>query len=248
MGRIKTTVFVAAGLLMIVFMLQNFFAGELSPTGFCIMVLGTGLILLPLFGRALKKLSKRCYHIMSVFGYCIIAVILAIMIALTSIMIPAAHDNLSGIAEDTPVIVPGCLLHGDEPGEMLQSRLDTAQKYLESHPNAICVVCGGAIGSYTQAEIMKKYLMQHGISESRILMDDKSNTTYENMENAKVLLSGKKEVVIATDVYHEYRSKYYAKRLNLQPYALASKTPLRHYLDSWPREYLAIIKAWITGE
>jgi uncharacterized SAM-binding protein YcdF (DUF218 family) len=248
LGRIKTIIFVVIGITLIAFLIPNYMAGEFSQFDFGITLIGVGIILLPLVGYAIKELSKRWYHILSVLGYCVLVVCLAIMIALTSIMVSASHDNLSGIAANTAVIVPGCLLHEDKPGEMLQNRLITAENYLKSHPKAVCVVCGGYIGKYTQADVMKKYLMQNGISSSRILEDNKSDTTYENMNNAKALLSGKKEVVIATDVYHQYRSKYYARRLGLIPYALPSKTPARHYVDSWPREYLAIIKAWITGK
>lgn len=248
MGRIKTTVFVAVGIIIIVLMVPNYLADEFSPFDFGIVLAGAVIALLPLAAFTAKELSKRWYRFLSFIGYCVIIAGLAVMIALTAIMVPAAHDNLGAVPSNAAVIVPGCFLHGDKPGEMLQNRLIAAENYLKSHPETVCVVCGGYIGNYTQADVMKKYLVQNGISASRILVDDKSNTTYENMENAKALLSEKKEVVIATDVYHQYRAKYYAKRLGFTPYALPSKTPARHYADSWPREYLAIIKAWITGE
>lgn len=245
---ITTAIFAAVGALVVLFSLLNYMAGELSPFGFAIMLTGVGIALIPLAGHVIKMLSKKWYKILSIFLYCAVAVCLTVMIALTSIMVPAAHDDLSGVSADTPLIVPGCFLHGDKPGKMLQNRLDAAESYLKSHPDAVCVVCGGYIGEYTQAEVMKNSLVQSGVLPSRILVDDKSNTTYENMENAKKLLSDTKDVVIATDVYHQYRSKYYAKKFGFTPYALASKTPARHYVDSWPREYLAVIKAWITGK
>lgn len=243
MGRIKSTVFSLVGLIIIVCMISNYFVGELSPFGCIIILLGVGFLLLPFVARVVKKLSKRCYHIFSIILYCVLAVI----ISLTAIMVSAAHDNLKNVSVNAAVVVPGCFIHGDKPGDMLQHRLDTAEKYLKAHPKTICVVCGGYIGNYTQAEVMKKYLVQKGISASRIRSDDKSDTTYENLKNAKALLPGKKDIIISTDVYHQYRAKYYAKRLGFTPYALPSKTPLRHYVDSWPREYLAIIKAWLTG-
>jgi vancomycin permeability regulator SanA len=248
LGRIKTAAFASVGILLAALMIPNYLASEFSPFDFGIVLLGTGIALLPLAAFIIKELSKRWYRALSLLGYCVLVAFLAVMIALTAIMVPAAHDNLNAIPSNSAVIVPGCFLHGDKPGEMLQNRLITAENYLKSHPKAVCVVCGGYIGKYTQAEVMKKYLVQDGISAARILVDDKSDTTYENMKNAKALLSGKKEVVIATDVYHQYRAKYYAKRIGLTPYALPSKTPARHYADSWPREYLAIIKAWITGK
>lgn len=248
LGRIKAAVFAAAGIILIALMIPNYLTGEFSPFDFGIVLAGVAIALLPLAAFAVKKLSKRWYGVLSFLGYGVIVACLAVMIALTAIMVPAAHDDLSAVPSNAAVIVPGCFLHGDKPGEMLQNRLNTAENYLKSHPESVCVVCGGYIGKFTQAEVMRKYLIKNGIPVSRILADDKSDTTFENMENAKALLNGKREVVIATDVYHQYRAKYYAKRLGLIPYALPSKTPARHYADSWPREYLAIIKAWVTGK
>jgi len=155
-------------------------------------------------------------------------------------------DKPECIPEDSAVIVPGCLLVNGKPGRMLQNRLDTAAAYLYEHSSALCIVTGGFLDGYTEAGAMKNYLIEHGIAENHILVDDNSATTYENFKNAKKLLSGQKSVVITTDKFHQYRAKFYAKNLGLEPYALPSKTPARNLLHSWLREYLAVLKAWIT--
>jgi uncharacterized SAM-binding protein YcdF (DUF218 family) len=248
MGRIGTIACITAGLVIIVFMVINCFAGELSPFGCGVLFIGFGLLFLPLVAYIFKVSAFKYYGVLAHAALFILVACVAVMIALSAVMIGAARDNPKNIPKNAAVVVPGCLLHGDKPGEMLQSRLDTALGYLKAHPQAVCVVCGGYIGRYTQGAVMQKYLVQKGVAPSRILVDDKSDTTYENLKNAKTLLPGKKEIAIATDVYHQYRSKLYAKKLGFVPYALPSVTPLRHYFDSWPREYLAIIKAWITGK
>lgn len=245
MGKIKTLIFVAAGILLIAVMMPNALNMELSPAGACIIVVGIITVLLPF---AAKKLNRRFYHRMSVFGYVILIFIVAAVSILMSIMIPAAHDDIKSVPRDAAVVVPGCLIHGDKPGSTLKNRLDTALLYLKSHKNTTCVVTGGAIGKHTQASVMKNYLVEHGIDASHILVDDKSNTTYENMKNAKELLGGNKNIVITTDVYHEYRAKYYAKILGLRPFAVPSKTPPQHYIDSWMREFFAVVKAWIIKQ
>jgi vancomycin permeability regulator SanA len=245
LGRIKTIVFVTLGLLLVILMIPNILHKETSPVGICIILIGICVALIPAAGIIIKKYSRRCYSILAIAGYGVLILGFTIMAVLTSIMVSAAHDNPLNIPKDSAVIVPGCLLQGDRPGEMLQNRLNAAESYLSAHPNSVCVVTGGYIGKYTQAQAMKEYLVAKGIDVSRILVDDKSDTTYENISDAKALLGGKRDVVITTDVFHEYRSKYYAKRLGLNAYALPSITPARHYIDAWPREYLAIIKAWI---
>jgi vancomycin permeability regulator SanA len=245
LGKIKATVFIVAGLLLILSMIPNILHREISPTGLCIMLIGVFVAHIPVAGIIVENYSRRCYSILAMAGYGVLILCLIVMAVLTVIMVSASHDNPKNIPKDAAVIVPGCLLQGDIPGEMLQNRLNAAESYLEAHPSAICVVTGGYIGKYTQAGVMKKYLVSKGIAASRILVDDKSNTTYENISNAKKLLGGKRDVVITTDVFHEYRSKFYARRLGLNPYAVPSITPARHYIDAWCREYLAVLKAWI---
>lgn len=245
MGKIKTAVFAAVGIAFIAPIVPNFLAGEFSSADCGIAFLGGGIALFPVAAYAVRKRSVRCYRVLSIFCYCILGLVLTVAAALTAVMIPAAHDDLSG-AGSSPVIVPGCLLRGDEPGEMLKNRLDTARAYLSAHPDARCVVCGGYIGRYTQAGVMKAYLEKNGVAPSRILADDRSDTTYENLYNAKKLLGGAGKVVIATDVYHQYRAKFYARSLGFSPLALPSPTPLRHIVDAWLREYMAVFKAWIT--
>ena len=247
MGRIATVASVTVGLVIIILMIWNCIEGELSPFGGGVLLVGFGLLFLPLLDYILKESAFKYYSLLARMGAFVLVVCVAIITILTAIILSAASDNPKNIPNDASVIVPGCLLHGDKPGEMLQSRLNTALSYLNAHKNAVCVVCGGYIGRYTQAAVMRAYLVKKGVSPSRILVDDRSDTTYENLQNAKVLLAGKKDIVITTDSYHEYRSKFYAKKLGFNAYAIPSVTPLRHYADSWPREYFAVFKAWVTG-
>lgn len=174
----------------------------------------------------------------------VIAVFL--ILVLTVIMIVASTDKLRN-PEDLPIVVLGCKIKEDKPGKTLKLRLDAAFEYLAAHPKAVCVVCGGRYGGFTQAEVMKKYLENKGISPSRILSDDKSSTTYENIKNARKLLPSAIDIYIATNRYHIYRAKLFAKRFNFVAHSLVVKTPPLQIFYAWPREYSAVIKAWIKG-
>lgn len=174
----------------------------------------------------------------------VIAVFL--ILVLTVIMIIGSMDKLKN-PEDIPIVVPGCKIKEDKPRETLKLRLDAAFEYLAAHPKSVCVVCGGYYGSFTEAEVMKKYLENKGISPKRILCDDKSKTTYENIKYARELLPKAADIYIATNRYHLYRAKLFAKSFNFIPHSLVVKTPLLQIFYAWPREYSAVIKAWIKG-
>lgn len=87
-------------------------------------------------------------------------------------------------AEDLDyIIIPGAGLNGEKPSSVLEKRLECALAYLKTHPGTKAVVSGGqgADESISEAESMKNWLLGQGISGSRILTEDRSSTTAENM-------------------------------------------------------------------
>lgn len=247
MGRFQNAAVVAAGAALMASMVPNLRAGELSPAGACLMLLGFGVCLLPALLWVVRLNSQKLYRILRALALSVFAVCAVGIGALLAVMLPAARSDAGHIPAGTAVVVPGCLLRGGEPGDMLRGRLDAALAYLRADPTARCVVTGGYYGAYTQAAVEKAYLVSRGVDSARILVDGRSATTYQNLRNAKALLGGAKAVAIATDGYHQYRSQFYARELSLRPYALTSQTPARHIPDSWAREFLAVLKARATG-
>lgn len=81
------------------------------------------------------------------------------------------------------IIVPGAGLNGEKPSSVLEKRLESALAYMQTHPRTKAVVSGGqgANEKISEAESMKNWLLEHGIDRSRILMEDRSATTAENM-------------------------------------------------------------------
>ena len=148
------------------------------------------------------------------------------------------------------VIVLGARLYGDIPSPSLQERLNAAGEYLIEN-NDIKVVVSGGQGideDVSEAQAMKKYLVDNGIENDRIILEDKSTTTFENLKFSldKIREVDDKEnisVLIATNRYHIFRSKLLAKRLGAIPYGLPAKTPPTTVLFSYVREYFAVIKS-----
>lgn len=77
----------------------------------------------------------------------------------------------------------GAGLNGDKPSAVLEMRLEKARLYLQEHPQTVVIVSGGQgpTEPVSEAESMKNWLMEKGIPNSRIIMEDKSTTTAENI-------------------------------------------------------------------
>lgn len=146
-------------------------------------------------------------------------------------------------------IVLGAGIRGEEPSITLRRRLDRSIEYLAANPNARVIVSGGygKDTAITEAEVMKRYLIAHGISELRILKEEKSTTSDENLKYTRQLLDqlyGREVTAIAviTSDYHMFRAKHIASRYYSEVYGIPSETPAAIRINYAIREYFAVLK------
>ncbi len=145
------------------------------------------------------------------------------------------------------VIVLGCQVRGETPSSMLAYRLEAAIDVLNTDTDIICVVSGGK-GSgenISEAEAMRRYLVDKGISEERVVKEDKSVSTRENIRFSSEILSQMgitDNIIIVTNDFHQYRADIYARENGFSSVGhYSSRTPLRNLLNYWVREWAAIM-------
>ena len=157
-------------------------------------------------------------------------------------------------AEGATVIVLGSKIYGNRPSRMLRSRLDAAADYLETHPTSHCVVSGG-LGegeTYTEAEVMKKYLTEdRGIDPERIACEGESTDTHENTAFSLAVIEEmgwSRDVAVATQVFHQYRAGRNALAAGAASVGgVACFSPPHLMLNYWVRECAAICRLWLLG-
>ena len=144
------------------------------------------------------------------------------------------------------IIVLGCAIRRDgSPTPLLKSRLDAAiEQYKLGGGSARLIVSGGQ-GSgevVSEAECMAGYLVSCGIPEDRIIREDKSTTTRENLEFSKRLMDDEAmTAVIATSDYHALRAAIIARELGMNAQAVGGRTARYYYPSAFMREYAALI-------
>jgi uncharacterized SAM-binding protein YcdF (DUF218 family) len=150
-------------------------------------------------------------------------------------------------AEDGVAVVLGSMVNGTSPSADLWSRIAAASSYLKEHPGVKCIASGGQGPgeSVTEASVIKECLVADGIDADRILTEERSRSTKENLSNSMELAAqnglGRKFAII-TDDYHEFRACSVARKLGLEPYAVPAKTPWFILSSCWGREVLALTK------
>lgn len=192
-----------------------------------------------------KKNHPIRYILYILFSICIITFIL-----IESLIIYYGHRKVEGSPE--LIIILGARLYGSVPSPSLTERLETGYDYLMSHENAIAVVSGG-IGKgedVSEASAMKDYLVEKGIKEERILVEDVSTNTFQNIIYSKKLIEenlpdfdlGHETIGIVTNDYHVFRGVMMGKRFGLQAEGIPAKTPPTTLIKGYVREYFGVLK------
>ena len=167
---------------------------------------------------------------------------------LTVLMLSASANTPP---DSATVVVLGCLVRPDgTPSRSLQSRIDRAAVYLQEHPEAVCIVSGaqGSVEPETEASVMARELIARGIAPERIIQEDESFDTQENMANSAKLIEElglSREVAVVTDDYHEFRAGELAKDAGLIPYAVPAQSIPHLFPANYGRELVSLTKFFV---
>lgn len=150
------------------------------------------------------------------------------------------------------LLVLGAGLRGETPSVSLKSRLDKAVEFLAEQKDIKILVSGGQGKgeSITEAEAMKRYLIDMGIDQKRIIKEEQSTSTKENLLFSKDILNNlegnkKHKLILITSDFHICRTKILAKQAGLEISVLPAETPFSIYINYCIREYFAFIKMYL---
>ncbi|MDE7277605.1 MAG: YdcF family protein, partial [Lachnospiraceae bacterium] len=149
------------------------------------------------------------------------------------------------------LIVLGAQVKEKGPSAALKFRLDTAYDYLVENENTLCIVSGGqgANEPHSEAQGMYDYLVERGIAKERIIMEDKSTDTSENIAFSSVFLDMEKDRVgIVTNNFHVFRGVHLAKHQGIRNVCgIAAPSNIYFQLNNMVREFFGILKDLVCG-
>ena len=154
------------------------------------------------------------------------------------------HPNLEYI------IVLGAHVEGTQLTKALLERTRRALEYLEENPDTKAVLSGGRGEgeSITEAQAMCNYLTEHGIDRDRLILEEKSTSTAENLKFSLALIGLDHSVGVVTNNFHVFRGTAIGRKCGCREiYPIPSRYCSWRLLIYIPREILAIIKDKIVG-
>ena len=152
------------------------------------------------------------------------------------------------------ILILGCQIRKDGTlTPLLQSRADRALDFGKMQKEAagkdIKYVPSGGQGRdevMAEADAIKEYLLSRGIPEDRIIVENKSLNTIENIRNSMNLIKEdfdgeNPEAAFSTTNYHVFRSGMIASQQGFKLEGIGSKTKSYFWINAFVREYIAML-------
>ena len=143
-----------------------------------------------------------------------IAVVLATAVLLCFMGKITAGSFIRQNAPARYAIVLGLALENGKPAEDLLSRLDTAAAFVRENTDAALILTGGnPDGSgKTEAAVMRELLLERGVADAKMVLEDQAKTTGDNFRNTAGMLKPDEPVVLISSDYHMDRAVQTAGR------------------------------------
>ena len=162
--------------------------------------------------------------------------------------------------EPDAIIILGSGLIGYKVPPLLAQRLEKGKSIYEQFEGRPKLIVSGGQGSdelIAEAEAMARYLMEHGVPEDAILIENRSRTTFENLTFSKRLLEeeglGKrvleeeglgKRVLVVTNSFHALRAGVFMRRLKIPGRSIGSRTSFYYLPSAWIRETVGLVSLY----
>ena len=167
------------------------------------------------------------------------------------------HGSRDQVEDDPEImVILGCQVKPWGPSVLLQDRINKGAEYLKNHPDVVVVASGGQGPDehMTEAQAIHDALVAQGIDSDRILQEDKSHNTIQNLRYSMALLEQEgydieDDIVVVSNGFHLTRVRMLWNRIhgdddNLSVLAApASHGPSRYKM--YVREPIALVKSFI---
>ena len=150
------------------------------------------------------------------------------------------------------VIVLGARVNGTNVSTNLKYRLNAVLDYVKDNPGCKIIVSGGQGKGedITEGQAMEDYLIAKGLDSGRIIKEEKSVNTDENLRYSMDIIGNKSaKVVIVSNNFHIYRAKRIAIKQGYGNVSgIGAYTVLYTLPNCYLREAFAVIKYKICGQ
>ena len=196
----------------------------------------------------LNSIGPYLYNFLEALVYLIVAYLECVLIGTIIVSIRSVKRKIP--YNKDYMIILGCKIKKDGSlPNLLKGRVDRAlefrNKQLEETGKDLIFVPSGGKGNdevISEAEAMKNYLIEQGIDEKKIILEDKSTNTYENIKFSKKLIKNKNaNIGFSTTNYHVFRAGLLAREQGYNLEGIGSKTKSYFWINAFIREFIGTL-------
>lgn len=143
------------------------------------------------------------------------------------------------------IVVLGSGIIGKKVTPLLAARIERGMELLYSNPNAVLIMSGGQGPGedIPESVAMAAYAVGKGVDAERIIMEQKSVSTEENLLFSRKLIDKEApKIVIVTTAYHVLRALILAKQQGLKCVGFGAKTKWYFTLNALIREFVGYLR------
>ncbi len=173
-----------------------------------------------------------------IYAFCFYAIVITILMLLASFIKPQ---------KGATAVTLGNRATKNGPGELLKGRINATHRYLTKNADTVAVLSGGKCKKdYVEEAIcMYNELKKLGIGKSRLIIEDKSRSTYENIIFSQRIIENtdkNKNLAIVTDRFHQLRARFIVRKLKFKSKvgAVNSQTPFLYIPTYYVREWFGL--------
>ena len=187
-------------------------------------------------------------------GITILALLLSLSVFVSLEMRIISFGSRQPEAGADYVILLGSGVSETGPSIDFMARIRAAERYLKDNPETAVIVTGatGNNEPVSEASAARDQLLSSGIDAERIILEDQSRSTLQNLQNSGKLIEkegkslDRSDIVIVSSSYHLYRARYIAEQIGFRNVSCLGSHGL-WILDPqyYTREFFGLIKEWI---
>ena len=235
----------------LIFLFTFVIAGYSFTVLVCLCVIGI-IAFYEITRMLLRKYPKGMRKLRKFFTVCL--VIGLIIVGITEIFIVEA--SFGDPREQVQyIVVLGAKVRNDGPSVSLWDRIYSAADYLEAHPGTVAIVSGGQGPDepMTEARAMYEKLVELGIDESRIWLEEEASSTWGNLVFSLDLIEEKTgerptKLGILSSEYHLFRAGLLAKEAGVEAVGIPAHTSrLSQLINHFMREVAGVWHYLILG-
>lgn len=199
------------------------------------------LIVWPLAGGLAKNSAGTL-----IYGY--VSFLAAYALALLAVYTLSAVLNLMHLKKRRDadyIVVLGAGIRGMRVTPLLAKRIEKGIALLAENPDARLILSGGQGPGeeIPESRAMAAYAVDRGVDEERMILEQRSTSTRENLQYSRELMDKKEpKIVIVTTAYHVFRALLLARQLGIPCVGFGSGTKWYFSLNAFLREFAGYLR------